>query len=767
MAARGRQGMGREETGGAGVSERSEREVEQGAAGGRDGDGTVPPETLREAYDVALETRAAIVTCMNLKTRGEGVEFWIGGPGEEVHGVATALALHRAVREEPATPGDLALFPHYRSDALAHMLTRRRGDEHFVRDYFRQALGKATDPNSGGRQMVMHLCRPELGIMPVQSPVGMQLGKAAGYARGLQLKGQPGVAVAVVGDGTTGESDFHEAAMAASVWRLPLIVIVTDNEVAISVKPEDGRGIRSYATYAEAFGMRPFECDGFDFRSTYEATLAAARLAFREQQPVLIHAHVPRLMGHSSSSGGQFDLDARDPLVEWGAQLADEGVIASADVFARGVVDRRKSYFEMHRLGQRMADALESVRATLSTVRREPDPSPEAGDLWRHVRPPFPRAQEPLPEPGRTTRVQVNEALNRALDRALAGGDAALWGQDVGERGGVFQVTAGLHARYPDRVRDTPLNEPLIVGTATGAALHQDLAILPEIQFGDYAFNALHWFVHLGNLYWSTNGQIAANVTVRMPVDPVQGGALYHSMSVDGYFGNIPGLVITTPSTAWDAYGLTRSAVAYRGPVLQLEPKRLYRMRLGPALPGEPQDPRELQALRRAGRPLPIVDYKVPLSRAAKRRAGRDVTVVAWGWAAWQAVAAADKLAADRGVEAEVWDLRTLVPYDREAIFDSARRTGKVLIAHADRTFAGFGRQIQGDLVEHLPGVVVRVVGQLNTPGVGSARVLEDAITLAEHDLVLALSELANERPQAWLDNELHWLQYAPSRALL
>ena len=192
-------------------------------------------EDLRRAYEIALETRAQIVTCMMMKTRGEGVEFWIGGPGEEVHGTAVAMALHRVVRGGPGEPGDLGLFLHYRSDALAAMTAALRGDKTFVLDYFRQALSRATDPHSGGRQMVMHLCRPSLGIWPVQSPVGMQLSKAAGYARGLQLLGKRGIAVGIVGDGTTGESDFHECAMAASLWKLPLLTMVTNNDVAISV----------------------------------------------------------------------------------------------------------------------------------------------------------------------------------------------------------------------------------------------------------------------------------------------------------------------------------------------------------------------------------------------------------------------------------------------------------------------------------------------------------------------------------------------------
>jgi len=722
-------------------------------------------DAIRDAYGVALETRASIVTTMNLKTRGEDVEFWIGGPGEEVHGVATALACDQVVRGESEEPGDLAFFCHYRSDGLAAMTTRLRGRTDFVANYFRQGLSRVTDPHSGGRQMIMHLCMPEVGIMPVQSPVGMQLGKAAGYARGIQILGRQGIAVAIVGDGTTAESDMHEAMQAASLWDLPLLIILTDNEIAITVRPEDGRGIKDFQAYTRAFGLQHFSCDGHDFLDTYRVTSHAVREVMAKGRPALLHARVPRLMGHSSSSGGQFDYDARDPLLEFGAWLATEGLLDEDATFRRGPLDKRKSYFEIHVLGEIMEAKLAEVREVILKVREEPPPSPEAGDTVRFTRPPFPEVSEPEGSDS-TTRIQINEAINLALDRCLETGRAAIWGQDVGHRGGIFQVTAGLRDKYPDLVRDAPINEPMIVGTATGAALHPELTLLPEVQFGDYTLNCLHWFVHLGNLYWTTNGQVAANVTVRFPVDPVTGGAAYHSMSCDGFYGNVPGLVMTIPSTAYDAYGLLRTAADYKGPVIQMEPKRLYRMKLGPALPGEPTDPKVLRDLRRAGDPLPIDDYRIPFGKAALRHEGNDITLVSWGWAAWQSVAAAQRLASERGIGVEVLDLRTLVPYDRERILSGARRTGRVLIVQNDRTFAGFGRQIQGDLIETLPGVTTRLVGQLNIPAVGQSRTLEDATVVQEQDIYDALDALADASPSAWLDSELHWLNRAPGRKL-
>ncbi len=174
-----------------------------------------------------------------------------------------------------------------------------------------------------------------------------------------------------------------------------------------------------------------------------------------------------------------------------------------------------------------------------------------------------------------------------------------------------------------------------------------------------------------------------------------------------------------------------------------------------------------IQELRRSGEQFPLADYRVPFGKAAQRRAGSHVTIVTWGWASWQSIAAADRVARAHGIEAEVLDLRTLKPYDRDAVVASAQRTGRVLVVQSDRTYAGYGRQIQGDLVETMEGVTVRVVGQLNTPAVGQSRVLEDAITLQEADIEAAIVDIAKANPGAWLENELHWLNHSPSRHLV
>lgn len=722
------------------------------------------------AYRVGLRARAAVTQCLTEMRKG-AVRFWIGGPGEEVHGAATALAIHHFDQAAGAAEGwHTALFPHYRSDALVTLLAELRGHADFTLDYFRQALGKATDAMTSGRQMVMHVSLPERGIMPVQSPLGMNLGKAAGWARGEVALGRTRPTVAVCGDGTTSTSDFHECFVASGLWRLPLVVIVTDNEIAISVTRDEGRGIRDFGAYARAFGGSYLRTDGTRLDTVYASTTEALQLALTTRAPVILHVDVPRLRGHSSSDGASFCYDVPDPLLQLGQELVDEGLLPETDTLRRRPDCAQRDYMSDHIPGRLMEIEIQRIRDTLEQVRLEP--APEPGSEVDFATPPFPEVVEP--ENDGTTTVQINEALNLALTRMCDEGNTLVWGQDVaGEKGGVFKVTRRLSERFPAWVQNAPINEPLIVGTAVGAAHHAQLRAVPEIQFGDYSLNTLHWLVHAGNTYWGSGGRIPLNVTLRTPVDPVPGGALYHSMSVDGYFTPVQGWVICCASTTFDAYGLLRTAADYAGPVLMLEPKILYRRAVGPRLPGEPSLDVIKAARRSRGEPLLdaddlacIQDFRVPFGRAAVRRTGEDVTLVSYGNAALQSLEAAEALA-EEGLSVEVIDLRTLSPWDHETVLRSARRTGRLLVVHQDRSFAGFGREVQGTAHEAIHGLTSRVLGMRNVPAVGQAKELEEHTVLNASRIADAVRDVVRRSEGAFQDSDVGGLQWAPSRRVL
>ena len=695
-------------------------------------------EELVHAYRVAARSRAAEEHIVRLVSRGE-VKFAIWGPGEEVHGTATALALSRVVGADR-----FGLVPHYRSGSFCAHWCELNGVTDFTERMLRQQFSRATDAMSGGRQMVYHLYIPEAGILPVQSPVGMQLGKAAGYALGFQRRGiDDAMSVAVIGDGTAAEGDLHDAMNAASVWSLPVLLMVTDNGIAISTRPEDGRGIKDFEKYAGGFGMRHFSCDGRDFWDVYRTTLAAARYITGEQKPAFLHVHsLPRFNGHSSAADVSFDLGQSDPLIRFGEALAARGVLADTDVLRR-VEGKGRDFFAHHELGAVMAEEDAEVRRLLTQVRDEPHPDPAT--LYDHIRPAFPDIEETAPAAG-TTNISYAGAIRAALDKLVGRRKGVLVGQDVGKLGGVWQASAGIKKRHPDMVLDSPLNEPLIVGISVGMALHDELMGLPEIQFADYSLNAFHWLVYMGNLHWSTLGQASTKLMLRMPTDPFGGGAMYHSMSVDGFYCSVPGLVVIMPSTSFDAHGLMLTAGDYDGPVLCLEPKWMYRQALGPAFEGEPTEPAEIEAMKRGilrGDIPDLPDVKVPFGKGIIRRAGDDVTIVSWGRAVYTALAAAETLAAE-GLSAEVIDLRTLVPPDMDLIDQSVARTGRLIVAAEDRTFAGYVRQIQGDVVDRNPGLPTRALGQKNVPGIAQSLVLEDATILTAADIVAAAHDLAD-----------------------
>ncbi len=708
-------------------------------------------EELRLAYEVACGSRVLEEHIVRLAARGE-VKFAIWGPGEEVHGTATALAWSHVIDDV----AKFGLVPHYRSGSMVSMWAALHGWGDFSAAVLRQQFSKDSDVMSRGRQMVNHLDIPEIGVLPVQSPVGMQLGKAAGWALGLKRKGvEGGLACGIVGDGTTAEGDMHDTMNAASVWDLPMVVMVTDNGIAISTTPAEGRGIKDFEAYATGFGVRFFSCDGRDFWDCYRAAYESGVYVRDQGKPAFLYVHdLPRFNGHSSAADMTFDLTQDDPLIAFGQKLVSMGVLETADIMKRIPAEGR-DFFTHHDLGNIAGRQDESIKATMDAVRKEPDPPVES--VLEHVRPPFPQVTEGTPGPG-TTNVSYAAAIRSAMDYTIGERGGLIIGQDVGKLGGVMQATAGLKKKYPDHVIDAPLNEPLIAGTAMGAGLHGDVRACPEIQFGDYSLNAFHWLVHMGNLYWCSNGRTTTRVTLRMPTDPFGGGAVYHSMSVDGYFSPIPGLVLLMPSTSWDIYGLLMTAADYDGPVVVLEPKWMYRNTLGPAFPGEPTDPADIATMKRGimRGEIPDLprDLRVPFGKGIVRRAGTDVTVVAWGRMVWTALKAAQTLA-DQGVSAEVIDLRTLVPPDLDLIYESVGRTGRLVVAAEDRNFAGFVRTIQGHVVERFPGMPTRALGQKDIPGIAQNLTLEHYTVLDADELVAGVQdclgvEVSGSGPSGW-----------------
>ncbi len=704
------------------------------------------PELLRLAYQEMLRARLHVERVVQECAKGT-IKFAIWGSGEEVHGAAEALALHELVNPEA-----FAIGAHYRSAGLLAMWARLRGYNDFHLDHMRQQLCRTTDPWTGGRLMTAHFNDMRYNMLPVQSALGMQLGKAVGYAHGLRRRGfQDGLVVAVIGDGTCAESDLHEGMTGAAILDLPVLIYVTDNNIAISVGPDDGRGIRDFEAYAHAFGFAYFECDGNDFLQSYETTQKAAGYCIGQQKPALVWVkNLSRLNNHSSAADFTFDFAAYDPLLEFGQALVERGIVQPDEILrSNGIVDG-KDYFRRHDFGSLGQAADDYIVETMKICEAEPEPTYES--IFEHIRAPYPVVQEPPPE-GRPTAISLNGAIRSAMQAILRDNPMTwLYGQDVGKKGGVMVATKGLWDRFPEQVRDAPINEPLIMGAAFGFALHPGATALPEIQFSDYSLNTLHWLVLLGNQLWQSAGTVHVNVIVRLPVEPLHGGSVYHSMCMEGFYGAIPGLTIIAPTTSRDVYGLLRSAAEYSGPVLVFESKGLYRMTLGDAFPNEPTDAKEIAALKRAigfGGHIPDLpdDFRVPLGKAALRRSGTDLTIVTWGRCTLFCAEAVTRLAAE-GIDCEVLDMRTIVPPDMPAVLASVRKTGRLLVVHEDRVFSSLGREIQGAVHEAMAGehVLSHVLGQDAVPGIPSPVHIEEAVVVSPDKVYRAVQALMAQR---------------------
>lgn len=324
------------------------------------------------------------------------------------------------------------------------------------------------------------------------------------------------------------------------------------------------------------------------------------------------------------------------------------------------------------------------------------------------------------------SEITIIEAIRQGLDELLAADERVfIFGEDVGRRGGVFRATEGLQEKYGAlRVIDSPLAESAIVGACIGAAMNDTLPIA-EIQFADFIFPAFNQIVsEAARTRYRSNGDFGVPLVIRAPYGGGVHGALYHSQSIEAFFCHVPGLKVVAPATPYDAKGLLKASVADPDPVLFLEHKACYRM-----IRGE----------------VPAGDFAVPIGQAAVRRAGADMTVLAYGLMLHHSLEAAEQLAAE-GVDAEVLDLRTLRPLDEEAILASVRKTGKVLIVHEDNLTGGLGGEIAAIIgeraFEHLDAPITRVAGP-DAPAMPYAAGLEAAFMPSPRTIAAAMRQLA------------------------
>jgi 2-oxoisovalerate dehydrogenase E1 component len=639
--------------------------------------------------------------------------FVVSGQGHEGAQVGSASAVDGSV--------DVVL-PYYRDLGVVLALGMT------PTEVMKAVFARADDPNSGGRQMPNHWGCRRLNIISGSSPIATQIPHAAGVALSRKLQKSAGCAVVYFGEGATAKGDWHEAMNWAGIHRLPVVFICENNGYAISVPLLKESAIENIADRAHAYGFTGLIVDGNDPLDVYGATHHALSRARKGEGPTLIECKTYRFLAHTSDDDDRTyrapeEVEAwrkKDPLLRIKQYLIE----------CRLLPEEREAQIE----SEVAAEVETAVAAAEASPQAEPAdafrkvyarPLPGHGERMRPRVSDQPAAAE-RPEP-EGPDVTIIQAVNRTLDEAMAADDRVMIiGEDVGKRGGVFRATEGLLVKYGEgRVFDSPLAESSIVGVAIGAAIDGLIPVV-EIQFADFIHSAIDQIVsEAAKLHYRSNGDFSCPLVIRVPYGGGVHGALYHSQCLEATFAHIPGLKVVCPSTPADVKGLLTAALEDPDPVLFFEHKKTYRLVKGP---------------------FPEGDYRVDIGRASCARPGRDLTVVSYGMMRHLAVEAADTLAAE-GIEAEVIDLRSVAPIDRDAVAESVKRTGRLLVAHEDNLSLGVGAEVAAAIAEDcfydLDAPVVRVT-MSDIPAVPFAHTME-AVSLPDtKDLIEAMRRLAS-----------------------
>jgi 2-oxoisovalerate dehydrogenase E1 component len=593
------------------------------------------------------------------------------------------------------------LFPYYRDmlTCLAAGLTPY--------EIILNGLSKADDVASGGRHMSNHFAKPEIGIWNVSSATGNHASQAVGLARAVKYYHGDNIVFSSQGESSCSEGYVFEAFNGASREQVPVVFVVQNNGYGISVPVSEQTANPIVSdNYRGLKDFKIINCDGTNPFDSVAAMTQAVKYVQQTGGPVLVHASCVRIHAHSNSDRDDLyrseeelaECRRRDPLERLKRHLLE----------AEGVDEIKLLTIEEENK-ELIAEAAERGEAAPN-----PDPATATAFVLPEERTIPPEGLKP--KPGGQV-ITLREAINQTMiEEFRRNPHTFLWGQDVAskEKGGVFNVDKGMLQEFgPQRVFNAPIAENYISATANGFSRYRDdiRLVIEGAQFADYYWPAAEHAVDTSHDYYRSNGQFCPNIVIRLASGGYIGGGLYHSQNIEGWLATLPGLRVVVPAFADDAVGLLRHAIRSRGVTFFLEPKFLYNQIFAKA-------------------PDPGEDFEIPFGQARIRREGHDLSIITYGTTVHWSLRAANQLAAEKGIEAEVIDLRSLIPFDMATIAASVKKTSRVLIVHEDKVTGGFGGELAARIAEacfeYLDAPIMRV-GSQDAP-VPFSRILEKAV---------------------------------------